>query len=175
MWMIFFWSAIVCLGSQALSRSWAWNMKWKTSELSNVTWALNSQGISTVCTCIKESTSQSISNLLEEQQLLDCKVASTSHCRKVLPQPPLLTPTIDRTNYYQIVGKLLYLTNTHPDLSYVVGDSCPCYVNLAPTTFRYCEAYPLLPQGDNESRAFLQVWGPHYTWRLHRLHFLDCP
>jgi hypothetical protein len=31
------------------------------------------------------------------------------------------TPEVDATLYHQLVGSLLYLTHTHPDISFVVG------------------------------------------------------
>jgi hypothetical protein len=34
---------------------------------------------------------------------------------------PLVSPELDSTLYFQLVGSLLYLTQTHPNLSFVVG------------------------------------------------------
>lgn len=65
--------------------------------------------------------SKYISDLLTEQNMLDCKHASTPLPEGFSTQSETHTPTVDRTLYCQIVGKLLYLTNTRPDLSYAVG------------------------------------------------------
>ena len=51
----------------------------------------------------------------------DCKPAPYPFQSGVKISITCTTPEVDATLYRQLVGKLLYLTHTHPDLSFVVG------------------------------------------------------
>lgn len=59
--------------------------------------------------------------LLSDQGLLQCKASPTPLPKGFTIQSKTNTPSVDRTLYYQIVDKLLYLINTCPELSYSVG------------------------------------------------------
>ncbi|CAM6116227.1 unnamed protein product [Calypogeia fissa] len=59
--------------------------------------------------------------ILEDYQMQDCRPASTP-----LPEGQILsletnTEAVDSTHYSQLVGKLIYLTTTRPDLSFAVN------------------------------------------------------
>lgn len=60
-------------------------------------------------------------DLLFDQGMLQCKALPTPLPEGFNTQLETCTPSIDRMVYCQIVGKLLYLTNTRPYLSYSVG------------------------------------------------------
>ena len=51
----------------------------------------------------------------------DYKPAPSPFQFGVKPSVTCTTPEVDATLYRQLVGKLLYLTHTHPDLSFVVS------------------------------------------------------
>lgn len=53
--------------------------------------------------------------------MLDCKSTPTPLLEGFVTQSKKITPGVDQTNYCQALGKLLYLTNTRPDLSHSVG------------------------------------------------------
>lgn len=53
--------------------------------------------------------------------MLDCKPAPTPFQSGVVLFITCPTPSVDSTLYRQLVGSLLYLTHTHPDLSFMVG------------------------------------------------------
>ena len=50
-----------------------------------------------------------------------CKQAPSPFQSGVKLSVTCTTPEVDATLYCQLVGKLLYLTHTRPDLSFVVG------------------------------------------------------
>ena len=51
----------------------------------------------------------------------DCKPAPSPFQSGVKLSVSCTSPEVDATLYRQLVGKLLYLTHTHPDLSFTVG------------------------------------------------------
>jgi hypothetical protein len=53
--------------------------------------------------------------------MTDCKSAPTPFLSGVKLEDRGETPLIDNTLYKQLVGSLLYLTHSRPDLSYAIG------------------------------------------------------
>jgi hypothetical protein len=53
--------------------------------------------------------------------MTDCKSSSTPFVLGVKLEDDKETPLVDNTLYRQLVGSLLYLTHSRPDLSYAVG------------------------------------------------------
>jgi hypothetical protein len=53
--------------------------------------------------------------------MIDCKSALTPFLSGVKLEDGRETPLVDNTLYRQLVGSLLYLTHSRPDLSYAVG------------------------------------------------------
>jgi hypothetical protein len=53
--------------------------------------------------------------------MTDCKSAPTPFLSGVKLEDVGETPLVDSTLYRQLVGSLLYLTHSRPDLSYPVG------------------------------------------------------
>jgi hypothetical protein len=51
----------------------------------------------------------------------DCKPTTTPFLSGIKLEDGKDTPLVDCTLYRQLVGSLLYLTHSHPDLSYAVG------------------------------------------------------
>jgi hypothetical protein len=51
----------------------------------------------------------------------DCKPSPSPFQSRVKLIATYTSPEVDATLYHQLVGSLLYLTHTHPDLSFVVG------------------------------------------------------
>ena len=51
----------------------------------------------------------------------DCKPAPSPFQSRVKLTATCTSPEVDATLYHQLVGSVLYLTHTHPDLSFVVG------------------------------------------------------
>jgi hypothetical protein len=60
-------------------------------------------------------------DLLERFHMTDCKSALTPFLLGVKLEDGGETPLVDNTLYKKLVGSLLYLTHSRPDLSYVVG------------------------------------------------------
>eukprot|EP00253_Pinus_taeda_P034587 PITA_34587 len=60
-------------------------------------------------------------DLLRFFHMEDCKPAPSPFQSGVKLSVNCTSPEVDATLYRQLVGKLLYLTHTHPDLSFVVG------------------------------------------------------
>eukprot|EP00253_Pinus_taeda_P001426 PITA_01426 len=70
---------------------------------------------------ISLSQSKYACNLLRHFHMEDCKLAPSPFQSGVKLSVTCTSPEVDATLYHQLVGKLLYLTHTHPDLSFVVG------------------------------------------------------
>jgi hypothetical protein len=61
------------------------------------------------------------SNLLFRFHMDDCKLIPSPFQSRVKLTATCTSPEVDATLYHQLVGSVLYLTHTHPDLSFVVG------------------------------------------------------
>jgi hypothetical protein len=70
---------------------------------------------------IKLSQAKYARDLLERFHMTDCKSAPTPFLSGVKLEDGGETPLVDNTLYRQLVGSLLYLTHSRPDLSYAVG------------------------------------------------------
>jgi hypothetical protein len=70
---------------------------------------------------IKLSQAKYARDLLERFHMTDCKSAPTPFLSGVKLEDGGETPLVDNTLYRQLVGILLYLTHSRPDLSYEVG------------------------------------------------------
>jgi hypothetical protein len=70
---------------------------------------------------IKLSQAKYVRDLLDRFHMTDCKSAPTQFLSGVRLEDGQDTPMVDNTLYWQLVGSLMYLTHTRPDLSYVVG------------------------------------------------------
>jgi hypothetical protein len=53
--------------------------------------------------------------------MTDCKSAPTPFLSRIKLEDDRETPFVDNTLYKKLVGSLLYLTHSIPDLSYAVG------------------------------------------------------
>ncbi len=62
-----------------------------------------------------------ILDLLAEVGMLDCKPADTPIVTNHRLQTSLEGEPSDREKYQKLVGKLIYLSHTRPDIAYVVG------------------------------------------------------
>eukprot|EP00253_Pinus_taeda_P003537 PITA_03537 len=60
-------------------------------------------------------------DLLARFHMSDCKPVATPFLSGIKLENGKDTPLVDCTLYLQLVGSLLYLTHSHPDLSYAVG------------------------------------------------------
>jgi hypothetical protein len=70
---------------------------------------------------IKLSQTKYARDLLVRFHMTDCKSTTTPFLSGVHLEDGGDTPVVDNTLYRQLVGSLLYLTHTQPDLSYAVG------------------------------------------------------
>eukprot|EP00253_Pinus_taeda_P031817 PITA_31817 len=77
--------------------------------------------ISQDATGIKLSQAKYARDLLERFRMTNCKPAPTPFLSGVRLEDGGDTPLVDRTLYRQLVGSLLYLIHSRPDLSYAVG------------------------------------------------------
>ena len=60
-------------------------------------------------------------DLLQRFGMADCKPTPTPFQSSVVLFTSCSNPTIDPSFYRQLVGSLLYLTHSHPDISFAVG------------------------------------------------------
>ena len=70
---------------------------------------------------ISLSQSKYACDLLRHFHIEYCKSAPSPFQSRAKISVTCNSPEVDATLYHQLVGKLLYLTHTHPDLSFVVG------------------------------------------------------
>ena len=60
-------------------------------------------------------------DLLDRFQMTECKPVGSPFLSKVRLGDGVTTPLVDNTLYRKLVGSLLYLTHTRPDLSYALS------------------------------------------------------
>ena len=60
-------------------------------------------------------------DILHHFHMEDCKPAPSPFQFGVKISVTCTTPEVDATLYHQLFSKLMYLTHTHPDLSFVIG------------------------------------------------------
>ena len=60
-------------------------------------------------------------DLLHHFHMEDCKPAPSPFQSRVKLSATCTSPEVDATLYRHLVGSILYLTHSHPDLSFVVG------------------------------------------------------
>jgi hypothetical protein len=77
--------------------------------------------ISQDASVIKLSQAKYARDLLERFHMTDCKSTPTPFLSGVKLEDSGDTPLVDNTLYRQLVGSLLYLTHSRPNLSYAVG------------------------------------------------------
>eukprot|EP00253_Pinus_taeda_P020199 PITA_20199 len=70
---------------------------------------------------ISLSQSKYACDLLCHFHIEDCKLAPSPFQSRPKLSVTCTSPKVDATLYHQLVGKILYLTHTRPDLSFVVG------------------------------------------------------
>jgi hypothetical protein len=70
---------------------------------------------------IKLSQDKYVRDLLDRFHMTDCKSTPTPFLSRIRLEDGGDTPLVDNTLYRQLVGSLLYLTHTHPNISYAVG------------------------------------------------------
>eukprot|EP00253_Pinus_taeda_P016585 PITA_16585 len=105
-------------------------------------------------TGIKLSQAKYARDLLKRFCMTDCKLAVTPFLSGVHLEDGGDTPLVDNTLYHQLVGSLLYLTHSRPDLSYAVG-----------TISRYIQAPHELHW--NAGKCILQYVQGIITFRIH--------
>eukprot|EP00253_Pinus_taeda_P030966 PITA_30966 len=71
--------------------------------------------------CISLSQSKYACDILRHFHMEDCKPAPSPFQSGVKLSVSCTSPEVDATLYRQLVGKLLYLTHTRPDISFAVG------------------------------------------------------
>eukprot|EP00253_Pinus_taeda_P006001 PITA_06001 len=79
--------------------------------------------ISQDATAIKLSQAKYARDLLERFHMIDYKPALTPFLSEVRLEDGGDTPLVDSTLYRQLLGSLLYLTHSRPNLSYAAGDN----------------------------------------------------
>ena len=67
------------------------------------------------------SQSRYSSNMLKRFHMEDCKVAPYPFLLGIRLEESVSTPLVDNTLYRQLIGSLLYLTHSRPDISYAVS------------------------------------------------------
>lgn len=64
---------------------------------------------------------QYVTELLTDFGMADCRPVSTPMVEKLRLEPDMSAPATDPTTYQQMVGKLIFLTHTRPDISFAVS------------------------------------------------------
>jgi hypothetical protein len=70
---------------------------------------------------IKISQAKYVRDLLDTFHMTDCKSAPTPFLSRIGLEDGMDTPLVEN-NLYQLVGSIMHLTHTHPDISYAVGE-----------------------------------------------------
>eukprot|EP00253_Pinus_taeda_P014897 PITA_14897 len=94
--------------------------KFETTDLGHLHYFLGLQVLQSK-ECIFLSQSKYACDLLPHFHMEDCKPAPSPFQSGFKLSFTCTSPEVDATLYPQLVGKLLYLTHTRPDLSFVVG------------------------------------------------------
>jgi hypothetical protein len=100
-----------------------------------------------------------ISDMLSEFGLSNCHSVSTSMAEKITLLPDMEAASVDPTHYQRMVGKLIFLTDTRPDIAYSVSVVCRfmekpqlLYAQALKHIFRYLKVHLTLGSYIGEER-----------------------
>ena len=100
----------------------------------------------------------------------DCKPAPSSFQSRVKLSATCTSPEEDATLYRQLVGSLLYLTHSRPDLSFVIGHVVhymktphESHWKVAKIILRYIRCIQF-------SLGFITIQGGHLCWLVSLIH-----
>ena len=72
--------------------------------------------------------------ILKRFGMMDCKTMATPMASKLKLLNDASSETVDAMMYHQMIGSLMYLTNTRPDIFFAVNTLSQCSLD-------YCKAY----------------------------------
>ena len=92
--------------------------------------------------------------------MMDCKAMATPMASNLKLLSDASSESVDATMYRQMIGSLMYLTNTRPDICFAVLDrSEKCSLDC-------CKAYSEVPEGFNLIMGSSMVRLRILTWRV---------
>ena len=81
--------------------------------------------------------------------MMDCKAMATPMASNLKLLSDDSSETVDDTMYHQMIGSLMYLTNTRPDICFAVNTLSQVLNRSEECSLDSCKAYSEVPEGYN--------------------------
>ena len=81
--------------------------------------------------------------------MMDCKALATPMALNLKLLSDASSESIDATMYRQMIGSLMYLTNTRPDICFAVNTLSQYLTDPRSVHLTCCKAYSEVPEGYN--------------------------